>query len=380
VRIAALSWRYVGHPAAGGAEVVTHEVLRRLATGGHEVVAFTAAHPGSVAEEDIDGVKLVRRGGQATVHLHAWRWLRRRLDRFDRVVDQINTIPFFTPFYVPSGKRRFWIQQLAREYWWRETRGLFRALAPIGYLAEPIYLRAYRSTAGMTISESSRRDLEALGIRDVAILPLAHDAQPLTSLPPRSEPPLRILIAGRLTPAKFVEEGIAAFAAVRQAVPDAELDVVGTGDPAYRIRLERRIAEAGIGGVTFHGHVEVDRKHELMERAHLHLFTSHREGWGLVVSEAGALGTPSVGYDAPGVRDSVGQPHLLAPVGDTQGLADRILWLWRDDRAYDAARRVAWERARTMSADAMAAAFAAAIGVADGVEAAHSAAEGRPLP
>jgi glycosyltransferase involved in cell wall biosynthesis len=362
VRVAALSWRYLGHPAAGGAEVVTHEVLRRLVADGHSVVAFTAAHPAAAPEDEIDGVRLVRRGAQATVHLHAWRWLRRRLDEFDRVVDQINTIPFFTPLYVPREKRRFWIQQLAREYWWRETRGAFRAIAPVGYLTEPLYLRAYRRTPGMTISESSRRDLEALGIHDVAILPLAHDAQPLESLPPRAGPPLRIVIVGRLTPAKFVEEGIAAFAAVRRAVPDAQLDVVGSGDPSYREHLDRRIADGQVGGVTFHGRVAVARKHELTERAHVHLFTSHREGWGLVVSEAGALGTPSVGYDAPGVRDSVAEPKLLALVGDTQGLADRILWLWHDDAAYEAVRRAAWERAREMSVEAMSDAFAAAIG------------------
>jgi glycosyltransferase involved in cell wall biosynthesis len=359
VRVAALSWRYLGHPAAGGAEVVTHEILSRLAAGGHRVVAFTAAHPGAAREDEIDGVRVVRRGGQATVHLHAWRWLRGRLDEFDRVVDQINTIPFFTPLYVPHEKRCFFIHQLAREYWWRETRG---PIAPVGYLAEPLYLRAYRRTPGMTVSESSRRDLEALGIRDVAILPLAHDARPLESLPPRAGAPLRVLIVGRLTPAKFVEEGIAAFAAVRRVVPDARLDIVGGGDPAYRALLDRRIAKARIGGITFHGRVGVQRKHELMERAQVHLFTSHREGWGLVVSEAGALGTPSVGYDVPGVRDSVGEPRLLALTGDVQGLADRILWLWRDGGAYEAIRHAAWVRARSMSVEAMTDAFAAVLG------------------
>ena len=29
-----------------------------------------------------------------------------------------------------------------------------------------------------------------------------------------------------------------------------------------------------------------------------------REGWGLVVSEAAAVGTPTVSYDVPGLRDS----------------------------------------------------------------------------
>jgi glycosyltransferase involved in cell wall biosynthesis len=30
-----------------------------------------------------------------------------------------------------------------------------------------------------------------------------------------------------------------------------------------------------------------------------------REGWGLVVVEANAMGTPTVGYDIPGLRDSI---------------------------------------------------------------------------
>ena len=41
-----------------------------------------------------------------------------------------------------------------------------------------------------------------------------------------------------------------------------------------------------------------------MARAHVHLATGVREGWGLVVSEAAALGTPTIAYDVPGLRDS----------------------------------------------------------------------------
>ena len=29
-----------------------------------------------------------------------------------------------------------------------------------------------------------------------------------------------------------------------------------------------------------------------------------REGWGLVVTQANAMGTPAIGYDVPGLRDS----------------------------------------------------------------------------
>ena len=52
------------------------------------------------------------------------------------------------------------------------------------------------------------------------------------------------------------------------------------------------------------GRVDEATKHELMARAHGQLATSVREGWGLVVSEAAAVGTPTMSYDVPGLRDS----------------------------------------------------------------------------
>ena len=42
-----------------------------------------------------------------------------------------------------------------------------------------------------------------------------------------------------------------------------------------------------------------------MAEAHVLLMTSVREGWGLVVTEANACGTPAVVYNVPGLRDSV---------------------------------------------------------------------------
>jgi glycosyltransferase involved in cell wall biosynthesis len=358
MRIVSLSWRYIGHPAAGGAEVVTHEVHRCWVAEGHEVTAFTASYPGAEAEVELDGVRIVRAGAQRTVHIAAWHWLRRRIGDYDRVLDQINTIPFMTPLYVPAGKRFFLIYQLAREYWWRETRGAMRAIAPAGYALEPLYLRFYRRTPGITISDSTKHDLARLGVRDVAVVPPLLWTEPLESLPPKPEGPLRLLIVGRLTPAKFVEEGIRAFAEIRARRTDAVLDVIGGGDEGYRRRLEEEITTRGLDGVRFHGRVSEDTKHDLLRDAHMHLFTSHREGWGLVVSEAGAMGTPSVGYDVPGVRDSIGDQSLLAPCGDHCALASIAESLWRNRNRYEAVRGNAWERARALTPKATADGFA----------------------
>ncbi len=362
MKILGLCWRYLDHPAAGGAEVVTHQIFSRLIEEGHEITSFNGAYPGAAPEGVLDGVRLIRRGRQWSVHFLAWRWLRRHLDEFDIVIDQINTIPFFTPLYVPEEKRRFFFHQLAREYWHRETRGVFKLVAPIGYLVEPLMLKVYRGSRGVTASESSRRDLEALGFDHarVALSPYPVDAEPLSQLEPKTGP-FTVLMAGRLTQAKFVEEGVRAFAQFQGVARESRLEIVGAGDPAYRQRLEQIAGELGIADVTFHGRVSEERKLELMRESHVHVFASHREGWGLVVGEAAAMGTPSIGYDAPGVRDSIADPRLLAPIGDVATLARLLEQLYGDLRLYDEVRQAAWERARLHSREAATEAFARAL-------------------
>lgn len=363
MKILVLSWRYVDHPRAGGADVLTHEVLKRLVARGHVVCCFTAAHPGASREGMIDGVRIIRQGRPWTVHFHAWRWLRKNINEWDRVVDQVNTIPFFTPWYVPSGKRRFHINQLARGYWWRQTSGVWRVLAPLGYGLEPWTIRRYRNTRGFAISSSTKGDLVQLGIprANIGLIPMAITTPALPRLARKPGPPWTLITVGRLTPAKYVEETVRAFERVRRRLPQARLWIVGTGDRRYRAKLDRLIAKRGIGGVTFHDRVSDARRQHLLRQSHLLVFTSHREGWGLVVSEAGAAGTPAVGYDVPGVRDSIGDPHLLSPAGDHRDLADRAVVLLRDRRAYGRARQKAWQRARSLSYDRTTDAFLEAI-------------------
>lgn len=361
-----LNWRYVDHPQAGGAEIVTHEVLRRLAGHGHAVTCFTAAHDGAPATSEIDGVRIVRQGRQWSVHVRAWRWLRVRLDEFDRIVDQTNTIPFLTPLYARRHDPTLFIHQLAREYWFRESPGLFKLVAPLGYLAEPVYLRVYRRSPVITVSPSSAADLERLGIggRGLTIMPQAlpfpADAAPAV----KAEGAPRIVAIGRLTPAKFVEEAIRAFALLRRRhEPEATMVVAGSGDPAYRRELEALAEREAPGAVRFAGRVDEADKLDLLRDAHLHVFASHREGWGLTVTEAAAVGTPSVGYDAPGVRDSIGDPASLAPIGDVEALSERMASILADPARYETVRRAAWEDARTRTYERTAAVIADALGV-----------------
>ena len=65
-------------------------------------------------------------------------------------------------------------------------------------------------------------------------------------------------------------------------------------------KLHEYAAQRGAGDiVVFEGHVDEERKHEIYEQAWLLALPSLKEGWGLVVGEAGMHRTPTVAYRAP---------------------------------------------------------------------------------
>ena len=86
---------------------------------------------------------------------------------------------------------------------------------------------------------------------------------------------------------------------------DITLDVVGSGWSLPHLEQEAR--DLGIEKyVTFHGHVSEAEKHDLLARAWVHVMPSLKEGWGLVVVEAGVHGTPTVAFaEAGGPTDSI---------------------------------------------------------------------------
>ena len=77
------------------------------------------------------------------------------------------------------------------------------------------------------------------------------------------------------------------------------------GDGPERSRLER----AAGPGVHFLGAVDERRKREELAAAWILVHTARHEGWGVVVMEAAIAGVPTLGFDVPGVRDSVADGH-----------------------------------------------------------------------
>jgi glycosyltransferase involved in cell wall biosynthesis len=348
-RILLLNWRDVEHPEAGGAEAFSHEVARRWVEQGHEVTLLASGFPGADSMTEIDGVRIRRFGRLRNGSFHAL--VQRELARargYDAVVESINTIPYLTPMW----QRRLpptlaLVHQLAVDVWDAE---LPKPLARIGRGVEQLLLRTYRNARVVAVSESTRNDLLELGFTDVRVVPPGRDEPPdLRGV--TKEPTPTFLFVGRLTANKRPDHAVEAFKTIKRTLPSAQLWIVGTGP------LDDALAHMAPDGVTLLGRLPRAELFERMARAHALLVPSVREGWGLVVIEANSVGTPAVGYDVPGLRDSIrpGVTGLLAPAGDAAALGGQAVSLVADGDRYAATRRLAIEWARRFSWDRTAA-------------------------
>jgi glycosyltransferase involved in cell wall biosynthesis len=194
------------------------------------------------------------------------------------------------------------------------------------------------------VSESTKRDLVALGLRSelIEVIPNGIELDKYTPGPPgvRSERP-SLLFLGRLKRYKRVDLVLRALSRLVESSLDVELVVVGDGD--HRSALEGEARRLGIEErVLFMGFVTEVEKLAQLRRAWLHVLTSPKEGWGISNLEAAACGTPSVVSDSPGLRESVvdGKTGLLVPHGSVDALAEAIGALLKDpDRLMEMGRR-----------------------------------------
>lgn len=141
------------------------------------------------------------------------------------------------------------------------------------------------------------------------------------------EPPV-ILGVGRLVRQKDFATLVQAFALLRQRQP-ARLMILGDVDqrePSIKPQLEALIRELGLEDeVTLPGFV--DNPHAYMAKAAVFVLSSIYEGFGNVVAEALAAGTPVVSTDCESGPAEIlenGKYGRLVPVGDIEALADAI--------------------------------------------------------
>ncbi len=347
-KILVINWRDIKSPFVGGAEVNFQEIFRRLVERGHEVTLLCSRDDLSFPEEEeIDGIRIVRRGHRNTFNFTVPGVYRRefRDAPIDIVMDDLNKIPFYTPLYVRH-------PLLAMVHHIHGSSIYGDTFLPAGlyvHLTETIIPLFYRGVPFIAVSESTKAELVRMGLRaeDIEII---HNGVDHSGYGPdesmRSPDPLIVCVT-RLKKYKGAHLLLRAMPKVIREVPGARLVLGGKGD--YEPKLHALTRKLDLeDAVEFAGFVSLEEKANLNRRAQVVVNPSAKEGWGLTVIEANACGTPVVAADVQGLRDSVkdGETGLLYPHSDVDAMADTIVKLLKDKglRTRLGKRSLAWSK------------------------------------
>jgi glycosyltransferase involved in cell wall biosynthesis len=335
----------------GGHERYLREMAAALAAAGHDTTYATRVQWEPGADPSFSGVRVVgvapleplydeagrRRIGQALRYARglAGHLLRER-GRYDHV--HLVSFPYFsllTARAALAGTRTGvtvdWPEVWTWGYW-REYLG-----APRGALAWLVQRACVLATPrAFTFSDLHGSRLRREGFAGESIRVAGMYTGPLEpELDARPRDPL-VVFAGRHIAEKRAPLVPAAVAAARREVPDLRAVILGDG-PERELVL-RAIEEAGAGDfVEAPGFVSSEELHDTLARAAVHLLPSRREGYGMVVVEAAAVGTPSVVIDEPDnaavEQVTEGENGYVAASSDPAVVAAAIVRALRDGPA-----------------------------------------------
>jgi glycosyltransferase involved in cell wall biosynthesis len=325
----------------GGAERWYRNLGERLAAEGHHVTMLTLRQWDRDEEAEVEGVEVVAVGPRMELYVGgrrrvvpplvfgagvAWHLL-----RHGRRYDVVHTasFPYFSLLAAAAVRplRRFslvvdWHEVWTRAYW-REYLGA--AGGWVGSRVQRLCARVPQRAFAFSRLHAGR--LRAEGLRgEVTVLEGEYRGE----LRPRAPQPADsvVVFAGRHIPEKRVPALVPAIARARETAPDLTCDVYGDGPD--RAAVEAAVRAHGLDGVVrVHGFVPGETVDRALSHALCMALPSRREGYGLVVIESSARGTPSVVVADPDNAAvelvSDGENGTVAPSAAPEDLADAIL-------------------------------------------------------
>jgi glycosyltransferase involved in cell wall biosynthesis len=293
----------------GGAERWYRNLGERLATDGHEVVYLTLRQWERGERGEVPGVQVVAVGPRMALYGEDGRrrilppvvfglgvlWhLLGRGSRYDVV--HTASFPYFS-LLAAAAVRRYrlvvdWHEVWSRSYW---TEYLGPFAGRVGNAVQSLCLRVPQRA--FCFSQLHGRRLREGRVNGEVTVLEGEYAGSLEPHEPRPAEPV-VVFAGRHIPEKRVPALVPALAMARERIPELRGEVLGDGPE--RGEVLRLRSEHGLdGALDVPGFVPAERVEQALSRALCMVLPSRREGYGLVVVEAAALGTPSVVVAGP---------------------------------------------------------------------------------
>lgn len=334
-------------PAAyGGGEYIFYKWAKELVKRGHRVCAITQRLPGEPDEAVIDGIQVYRvgppvesKGALPTTVFENLGYLVgatlkglevSRKARID-IIHSNTYIPTFAGQTCAFLHRRphvitvhdvYFYQR--SDFWakWAQQEHVSKANKAFGTLVERLVMKL-PARVFHTVSETSKRDLQANSVKNVVVIPNGLDPEEYRVSHEPGRKPHQAIYVGRLVFYKNLDTVIEAFRSVGAIYPDSKLLIAGEGP--YRNALRRKVEEAKMGqNVVLLGQIPDAEKVRLIHESSFLVLPSVCEGFGITVIEAFACGRPAL------VSTVMPLPEIVEPYKDGYCLPPYDVKAWRD--------------------------------------------------
>lgn len=334
LRILAVTPYYA--PEGGGLERYAHETLRRLADRGHAVQVMTFTKEAR-ADEELDGVSVGRRSprwtaGNAPIDPGFFGEVREAIERIEPDVLVAHTpVPFPAEMAFLAAQSKG--VPFVTTYHAGRLEGSTRLLAGFAAIDRVTLQKAMiaRSDELVAVSPFVRERVFNGHAQRAHVIPPGVDGELFS--PEGTAQAGSVLFVGPVSTSyrwKGLDVLREAFEIVHATLPEARLEIVGTGDRTDEV--QRWGDETG--GVDLLGHVTDRELVAAYQRASVVVLpsTTRAESFGMVLAEANACGRPVIGSRVGGIPSIVqdGVNGLLATPGDPGDLAAKMLELLGD--------------------------------------------------
>ena len=325
----------------GGAERWYRNLGERLAAEGPEVTYLTLRQWDRGERAEVPGVRVVCAGPRMELYAPGGRrrvlpplvfgagvlWhLLRHGGRYDVV--HTASFPYFSLLAAALARplRRFRLVVDWHELWsgdyWREYLGPVGGR--VGEAVQALCLRVPQRA--FCFSELHARRLREAPVNgEMTVLEGEYVGSLEPREPARAEP--MVVFAGRHIPEKRVPALVPALALARERIPELRGEILGDGPDREKV-LRLREQHGLDGALDVPGRVAAERVEEALAHALCMVLPSSREGYGMVVVEASAAGTPSVVVAGPDNAAtglvSEGENGFVAPSASPEDLAAAI--------------------------------------------------------
>ena len=327
------------NPGASGGDIQPWEFASYLASVGHPVTFLTSGFRGAPKEELLQGVRVVRLGRVLSLWFRTFvYYMLHCKGRYDVVVEEGfggSRIPRFAPLYVRVPIVTEW-HQIHRDLFISQYP---RVLVPLLNVLERLTAYLHRNTLVRTNTQDWREVFPTIGFRkeNIFVLPASLREEWLNQegTGPVSEP--RIVWLGKFRRYKCPHQLVLAMKQVVTQIPQAQLILAGRHDDRkYEQELGKLVEELHLKeSVEFLFDITEEEKRKMLRSCRVCVLPSSVEGFGVVVLEANACGTPVVassGVPEGAVRHN--SNGLRYPFGDISSLADSVIQVLTDDELY----------------------------------------------